>query len=131
MPPIRILLASLPRLLSDVLTETIKEQPDMAVVDWSEGNGSEGGTLADAVVTSGADAVIIGVASDSVPVAYRDLLCGNPRLKVLAIVGEGRRGWLYEVGPHQVLLGQMSPSGLLARLRAAMDGGLAVTVERT
>ena len=47
------------------------------------------------------------------------LLEARPRMKVLAVVGDGRDAFLYELRPQKVPLGEVSPHTLLEAIRAA------------
>ena len=52
------------------------------------------------------------------PAEVHELLRGHPSLRVLTVEGDGRCGSLHELVPRSVSLGELSPEGLLAAVRA-------------
>jgi DNA-binding NarL/FixJ family response regulator len=110
---IRVLMSGMPRILRDIVAQLITEQPDMHVV----------GTFADDVgldtlTDLQPDVIVIGSDGVGVPALCRGLVQQRPALKVLAVQMDGRRTWLYEMRPHQTLIGEISPATLLDTIRA-------------
>ena len=112
----RILLAEMPRMLSDILTNVLARERDMEVLRVLEKTD----TLLRAVEESSADVVIVGLSDTELPRVCGDLVTANPHMKVLAVAGDGRRVFLHELRPHTVPLGEMSPAGLIDAIRAAV-----------
>jgi len=112
---IRILLASMPTMLTDIIADLVSAQGDMLVV-------AKAPTAADwlgAARRAAADVVIVRQPSDSQtndPLADVGAL---GRLRILAIDDGGRTGSLYRLHPERVALGELSGERLVAAVRAA------------
>lgn len=105
----------MPRMLLDIVTGVLRALDDMEVVDCGE-------TPADPVQTAtrtAADLVILGCQEDELTQVGDRLLEVNPRIKVLAVEADGRRAFLYELRPHKVPLGEVSPQTLVRAIRQA------------
>lgn len=118
MAEIRVLLAEMPRMLHDIVTDIVSSQPDMLVA----GPPASRDDLARAVRHSSADVVIAGQRGATEPNGYGELLVAFPRLKVLSIAGDGRRTSLHEMRPCTVPLGEVSVDELVEAIRAAVHG---------
>ncbi len=115
------IVTALPGMLGQIVTEILREQPDMELVDEVPD-----AALSQAVDRSGAQFVLVGVDAGCEAARLRPMLDRHPRLKVLAVEDDGRRGFLYELRPRRRPLGEMSPPRLVEALReAALDGGAA------
>jgi hypothetical protein len=99
-------------MLRDIVANIIAAQPDMHVVEYV---GCET-DLREAAEQGDADVIILSRRS-SREGEYDKLLYARSHLKVIEIEGQGARGSLYELRPHRVLLGEMSPPGLLDAIR--------------
>jgi hypothetical protein len=100
----------------DIINSIVASQADIDVVR----TGRSQAELLDAGGMGDADVVIL--ANDSGAdgaTKYNDLLYSRGRLKVIEITGDGRHGSLYELRPHRVPLGEMSPFALLDAIRAS------------
>lgn len=51
--------------------------------------------------------------------AWHDALATVPRLRVLSVVQDGRRGWLHELRPSSTPLGSLSAASLVSSVRSA------------
>jgi len=100
--------------LSDIITETIKAQPDMELVP-SEHSLDFRSHARD----SGADAVIAGLVNDELTSDCEDVIWMRPPLPVLGIAERGGRAVLYQVQPHVTELGEVSLDELLTATRTA------------
>jgi hypothetical protein len=109
---IRVVLSELPRMLRDIVSETIDRQDDMKVV-------GDLPARADAWDAGVADVVVAGLADDALADRYTRLMRYHPGLKVLGITGDARSAFLFELRPHRIPLGDASPDGLLSAIRAA------------
>jgi DNA-binding NarL/FixJ family response regulator len=74
--------------------------------------------LCDAAAQSDADFVIVALGDRSLDPVYLRLLEERPRAKVLAVAGDGRTAWLWELRPRRTLLGEISPESLLGAIRS-------------
>lgn len=107
-------------MLGDIVRQVISEQPDMVVVGTLERRGA----LPDAVDDVGAEVVIVGVEGPELPDVCQELVISHPQIKVLAVSGDGRGAFLYELRPHTTPLGEVSPQGLVDAIRAAVPSTL-------
>jgi len=99
-------------MLREIIREIVARQADMDVV----GDFAAPLPLRDAVVSCDAEFVIAGAefsgADDVGP-----LLEEHPDVKVLAVEGDGREAFLWELRPKRVPLGEVSPQTLLHAIR--------------
>jgi DNA-binding NarL/FixJ family response regulator len=112
----RILLVEMPHMLRDIVVGVLADQPDMEVV----GEETAMNGLPETVVDAGADVVVIGRDDPSLA---RTLLERVPRLRVLAVTAGGHDSWLYELLPHRVPLGEISPKRLVEEIRKRAGDG--------
>ena len=111
MSPIRVVLADMPRLLSDIVSTVLDGAPDVqlrrttSVVPFVLGD-----------VADHADVVIL--AEEETPMDhYAQLLFAHPTLRVVAISGDGRDATVYDLRPHRQALGELSSDTLLRAVR--------------
>ena len=109
----RIVLVNLPRMLREIIEDVVAAAPDLDVVETVE---RPTGLIA---VVDGAKADFL-IAGDDALEDVGVLLRERPRLKVLAVAGDGRQTFLYELRPQKVSLGEVSPQNLLEAIRAAI-----------
>jgi hypothetical protein len=109
---ITVVLASMPRLLHDLVKETVEAQPDLELV----------GEIDEPVLDDCPDFLVVGVETEELPEAYRELLFACPRMEVVAVTEEARLGFLYELRPQATPLGEISPTVLLEALRPGSRG---------
>jgi chemotaxis response regulator CheB len=96
-------------MLLDIVGEALNAQPDMEVVE-----ADPGASLLHLAGRSRPDVVIIGADDPSIA---SDLVMALPRLKVLAVTGTGYDASLYELRPHKVQLGEVTPRTLVEEIR--------------
>ena len=116
MERIRILLAGIPRLLREIIESVVATQPDMSIVDINETRERVTAALDD----TPADVVIVGLRGGETTSTLDPVLYERPQLKLLAISGDGRSSFLYELRPHRVSLGDVSPEGLVDAIRTSV-----------
>lgn len=104
-------------MMREIVTTTLGAQPDMHVVATVEAED----TLADAVVRTQADVVVVGLAPNASPTTYDDLLYQHPRLRVLMVTDDGRGALLSALRPQQVAIDDVSPAGLVEAIRASAN----------
>lgn len=115
--PTRVLLAEIPRMLSDIVRRVLAAEPELEVV----GPIHDRAGLSDAVARADAEVVIVGIESREELRAYEDLLYAHSRVTLLALQVDGRQALLYTLRPHTELLGELSPAGLIEAIRAATE----------
>src|SRR5439155_241883 len=87
----RILLVEMPRMLCDIVADVLSAEPDMEVV----GVLSSRGKLRATVAETRADVVVLALGDSRLPKDCERLLRAHPRLRVLGVTSEGRRGFLF------------------------------------
>jgi hypothetical protein len=110
---IRILLARMPEMLCDVLGHIVTSEPDMVLAGQIIGDED----LLAAVQRTRANVVVAQQDTDDEREKYASLLLRRPRLRLVAIAGDGRTGLLYELRPQRVALGKMSADTLRKSIR--------------
>lgn len=120
MIPIRVLLADMPRMMRDIIRDITSSHKDIDVI----AELAQRDELIEAAIRTRADVVVVGKVTGSGQDEYRDLLRKRPRLKILAISADGRRGFLHELQPRVIPLGEVSPDSLIEAIRgtSAADG---------
>jgi hypothetical protein len=110
---VRILLGRMPKMLIDILYHVVASELDLVIV----GLVNDDESLPAAVRRTRAEVVLTAqTAEDELP-EYASLLVRRPRLKVVAITGDGRTGLLYELRPQRIPLGEMSAVALYNAIR--------------
>jgi DNA-binding NarL/FixJ family response regulator len=107
-------LVGLTGMLRDVLKEILAE-PDIRIAGELEASEA----VAHGVAAIAPDVAVVTGDDVRFPGAWRDLLAGRPRMRVLAITDGGRTSRLYELRPHLTELGEVSPQTLLEAVRTA------------
>ena len=116
MRPIRVLLSGLSGFRGAVVERIIAAQPDMTLVsDFIDDDTLLSGRAADL-----ADVVIVAMDGDRIPALCGPLLYGHPNLRVLAMEDHGGDAVMYELRPHRMFLGDVSPEGLVAAVRTSV-----------
>ena len=110
---IRILLAGMPRMLLDILSDIVASEPNMTIVCCV----TDSENLLAAAQRTHANVIIVGQSAGDEGQQYIPLLFRRPRIKVVAIAGDGRTGLLYELRPQRIPLSQMSADALLRAIR--------------
>jgi hypothetical protein len=109
----------MPRMLSDIITDVIGDQPDMEKVgDLPSRDG-----LRAAVETTAADVVLLGLLDSDLPDDCLPVFTAYPSLRMLGVAADGRRAFLYELRPQRFPLGEVSPNGLVEAIRATSMRG--------
>jgi DNA-binding NarL/FixJ family response regulator len=109
----RIVLIDMSPLLREIVRGVLTSEPDLEVVAEHEA----GIDVRDAVAREGADFVIVGTDS-AAESCMRSVVGAEPGVRALEVRSDGRECVLYELRPHRVPLGEISPATLLSTIRA-------------
>jgi DNA-binding NarL/FixJ family response regulator len=114
MQKIKVLLASRPKMLSDVVRNMVTRQPDMEVV----------GEVLDPIellLTAKArpvDVVIVTpLDSEGEPGICRHLLAEQPQLKIVTLTAKGEAAFLYQSGTPKKRINEPSEQSILDAIR--------------
>lgn len=116
---IRVLLAGLPRIMREIVEHALDEATDIEVVGSVETLAEVNGTVSH----TQPDVLVVGLDDESEAPRLDRFLYGMPRLTCLAITGDARRAFLYELQPRAKPLGDVSPSGLVRAIRSLQRVG--------
>jgi hypothetical protein len=119
--PIHILLYSMPRLLHELIRESLDGEEDLAFAGVYASADDLGPALER---LRGERYVLIGGTNGPDTGKLRELLGRHPQAKLLALAQDGRETFLYELRPHRQPLGSLSPETLVAAVRAAPSAAL-------
>ena len=119
MDAIRIVIAGLPRMLVEILTAALAEEPDVELL----GDVPSLNALKRIVGRGEVDVVIMGVSDNELAASHFDLFDADCRVRILALAHEGRNASLYELRPYRTVLGQGSPQELMQTVRAQVHVG--------
>ena len=110
LPPIRVVLAYLPRLTRDLISRTLEDEPTIDVVHDVPDAGRSARQLID---ETGADIVIVGAETPALLAECRALLDERAPLRVVAVSDDGREARLYGVRPYEVIVNEFSCDSVL------------------
>jgi DNA-binding NarL/FixJ family response regulator len=117
MRKIKVLLASRPKMLSEVISNMIAHQPDMEVV----GEVLDPIELLLAVRATKVDVVIVTpLDSEGEPRICIHLLAEHPQLKIVALSAKGEAAFLYESGSHKRRIDEPSEQSILGAIRESL-----------
>lgn len=111
----RVLLAGIPRMLQEIVETTLRGQPDMHIVGALQNGGAN--ALAAALHATATDVVILGLDTEARAAAYESLLFDHCRVRLVAIVGDGREAFVYELRPNRVPIAELTADELLDVIR--------------
>lgn len=115
---IRVLIVGLPRLLMEMVEEAVRDQMGMEVVAASVDLSH----FEEEVARARPEFAIVGLERDELPDECRDFLDERARVKVLGIGSSNGNAYLYKLRPERSSLGDVSPSDVVAAIRAASPG---------
>jgi len=114
MRKIKVLLASRPKMISDVIRNIIERQPDMTMV----GDVIDPIKLLFATREASVDVVIVTpLKADGEPKICRHLLAEHPHLKILILMAEGEAAFLYESGSRKKQIDEPSADTIVDIIR--------------
>ena len=116
MERIGIGLIGMPRILREVITTIVADQPDMEIVGEvpEDADPAEVDALGASFITVGLDR------SGALPPTAGRLLADRTAVPMLGLSAEGRIGYLYELRPHRQPIGEVSPEVLLSTIRSSV-----------
>jgi hypothetical protein len=100
-------------MLTSIVTAALEQSPGIIIA----GSAGERDDLAVQIRLMQADALLIQVPEPSDAPRFHPLLLGFPRLKVVAITSDGKRGFLHELRPRSTGIRELSTETLEAALR--------------
>jgi DNA-binding NarL/FixJ family response regulator len=113
--PIRILLASMPRLMADIVAAGVEPHRDLRIVGSLE-SVSE---LASQARRTRPDVLVLGLDGSDLPRECDELFADRPHMRILGVEANGGEVGLYELRPHRVALGSLSPAELARSILSA------------
>jgi DNA-binding NarL/FixJ family response regulator len=117
MHKIKVMLASRPRMLSDVIRNIIERQSDMVVV----GDVIDPIKLLFAISKIAVDVVIMTpIKANGEPKICSHLLAEYPRLKLLTFSAKGEAAYLYQNGSPKLRIDDPSGGAILGAIREAL-----------
>ena len=111
----RILLAALPGVIADRVSEALRREANLDVLDPVASTASLEG-LVDRTRT---DVLIVGTSGQDLG-TLTSLLYAHPRLKLLALVDDGRESFVHELVPRYVQLGSLSAEEIVGAVRTVV-----------
>ncbi|MDQ6610861.1 MAG: hypothetical protein M3Y64_00390 [Gemmatimonadota bacterium] len=117
MSQIRVVIASMPRLLHDIVHSVLSAESDIVIAD-SRASTRE---IPAADALRHTDVVIVAE-PEFAEMDYESMLYQHPRVRVVAIAGDGREAALYELRPARIALGELSPQTLVQAVRSHTRG---------
>jgi chemotaxis response regulator CheB len=126
MKKIRILLAnSRPRIMREVMSELIRRQPDMEIVeevlDLSALVRTAKETAADVIIVAVEDSAALGLSSQ--------LLAECPDVIILALASQGNAAFIEQVCLGRREIAEPSEANILSALRQAIQDPIACTTQ--
>ena len=124
MNPVRVLIANRPRLMRELMIETISDEPDIHIV----GEVTDESDLARAIERTQPDFVIVALEKHNrLPAACHSILRAYPRLKVIAIAPDRNLTVFYwaflQVKSNRI---EASEAGVLNALRGGLQSSSTV-----
>jgi len=119
LPTARLVVVGPAGLLHDIVREVVLSERDLRLVE----DVGEPDSLPTVLEQSPVDLVlwvVDGTTTADVEERCLRLLADHPRLAVLTVEDDGRRGLLCQLRPHLTRLGELSPPLLLAVVRRAV-----------
>ena len=108
MPHIRVVVGKTPELLGEIILNALAGEQAVRVVGIAETEDP----LVELCRRKRPDVVVLGSLDTDAESICRRLLHSTPRVKVVALTSNGRTTFLFELRPHKVELGELSPGEL-------------------
>jgi DNA-binding NarL/FixJ family response regulator len=110
----RIVLVDMAPLLREIVRETLARETDLDIVAEHDADVD----VASAVEEAAADFVIVG-SGVTAHASIASIVGAERGVRALEVRSDGKESVLYELRPHRVSLGEISPEILLRTIRAA------------
>jgi DNA-binding NarL/FixJ family response regulator len=118
MQKIKVMLASRPKIISDVIRNLIDRQPDMTLL----GEVVDPIQLIVATSEKEVDVVIVTpLKANGEPIICRHLLEEHPNLKIVVLLDKGEAAYLYQSGADKKLIEDPSADSILGVIRDAVN----------
>ena len=111
MTPIRIAITRMPRLLREIVEETVANEADMRIVDAPVGDRDL------ATFAREEDAHVVVTNAEPTSALLAQAFAARPGLRLIVLDHAGGRSVLHELRPERVPLGDASPERLIAVIR--------------
>jgi DNA-binding NarL/FixJ family response regulator len=110
-----VLLIDMPPLLQQILEHAIAQHPDLQLVPEAAAASATPLKTRPAL-----DAVIVGAEANEAADQASVLLDRWPKAQVVVVTAAGRDAALYELRPHRIQLGRLSPTEAVKAIRDAV-----------
>jgi DNA-binding NarL/FixJ family response regulator len=125
---IRVVIADVPQMLLDILHLALDEHPDIEIVsEMPRGTPDLESRLHGQLAATPVDVLILDMPSTDLSELGHRVLYRQPRLQVLAILGDGRAASRFELLPHRTDFDEPSMEGLVDAVRAAYAATVVAT----
>ena len=104
-------------MLREIVRDSLAKEPDMEIVGDTDDPEEFFRTI------PGVDVAIIGAHEPDDSRLAREVLRKSPSTRVLAIAISGRSASMWQLRPHRVPLGDVSPESLVRAIRANGENG--------
>jgi DNA-binding NarL/FixJ family response regulator len=115
--PIRLITSELTGILDGIVETVLQSAGDIEVLARARTRAE----LIELLRTKHPDVVILGLESTSAADIGWELYVGDPMLRVIGIVADGRQAFVYELRPQRTALGELSPRDLVTIVRRVAD----------
>lgn len=109
----RIVLVDMPPLLREIVRDTLAREPDLDVVAEHDPDVD----VRSAVGETDVDFVIVGAEATTARMGVASVVGAQRGIRAIEVQSDGKESVLYELRPHRVSLGEMSPETLLRTIR--------------
>ncbi|MDP8993245.1 MAG: hypothetical protein M3N31_09390 [Actinomycetota bacterium] len=97
-----------------MIREHLSAEPDIQLLDDL---AQDGALLLAAARRTRPDVVVLGTEERRLPAVIDDLLTEHPNSRALTVTASGDEASLFQLRPHQVRLGEVSPKTLVQAIR--------------
>ena len=111
-------MTDMPRMLGEIVTRLIDEQDDMQTVSIDTVSGNdENADPNDRIGEVRPDVLLTTCEESEASENARAILTRHPTVSVISITPDGSDVTLFELRPHEVVLGEVSPESLIETIR--------------
>lgn len=113
MSEIRVLFASLPGMLSDIIREAVEGQPDLRITEVHDTLDD----LVEAVARTGPQVLVVGSVGAELPRECLRAMFERPHPNTLTVSLDGRRTTAYRLRPHGVVRENLTAAGVVEAIQ--------------